>query len=149
MFQLAAVLLALLSGFPSSLEEQAKISIFVGPQMRDGFVDIDSGTLDSIKDIKDEIKKSDVLASVDKPEQAKIVLLVARRHITTGGGGVAVANMVVPFDRRSVETVIRVGDYEKTTVSESEAGGTWRNAAKQVAKDLAVWVEANRARLGK
>ena len=36
----------------------ARIAIYVGPQVRDGFVDADVGVLDSIKDIQDELKKS-------------------------------------------------------------------------------------------
>jgi hypothetical protein len=31
-----------------------RIPIFVGPNVRDGFVDVDQGVLDSIKDIQDE-----------------------------------------------------------------------------------------------
>ncbi len=148
---IAAVAICLTTIAPATVGTfaQARIGVFVGPQTRDGFVDVDSGTLDSIKDIQDEIGKSPAFTLVEKSEQAKIMLLVARRQITTGGGGMAVGSVTVPFDRRSIETVIRVGNYEKTTVSESEAGGLWRGAARQVVKDLKVWAEANRAQLGK
>ena len=43
-------------GKQSAPSPETKVSIFVGPQTRDGFVDIDRGVLDSIKDLKAELR---------------------------------------------------------------------------------------------
>lgn len=144
-----AACLATLASAPVQASSQSRIAVSVGPQTRGGFVDADSGTLDSIKDIQDELKKSDAFTLAARIGDAKIVLLVSSRRVITGGGGVAIGSVMVPLDRRSIETILKVGSYEKTTVSESAAGGTWRNAAKQVVKDLTVWADANRAQLVK
>jgi hypothetical protein len=39
-------------GSTIALAQQPKPSIFIGPQMRDGFLDVDSGVRDSIRDIQ-------------------------------------------------------------------------------------------------
>lgn len=41
--------------------KQLTVAVFVGPLTRDGFIDIDSGIADSIRDIQAEIRKSKVL----------------------------------------------------------------------------------------
>ena len=147
--RVVAVGLTLLSSVSIQASSQSKIAVSVGPQTRDGFVDVDSGTLDSIKDIQDELRKSQTFLLVEKPENAAIALFVARRRVTTGGGGMAVGSVMVPFDRRSIETILRVGTYEKATISESGDGGSWKGTARQVVKDLQVWADANRAKLVK
>lgn len=149
LLQVVAVGLTLLSPALIDASSQSRIAVSVGPQTRGGFVDVDSGTIDSIKDIQDELRKSDAFTLVAKSDDAKIVLLVAGRRVITGGGGVAVGSVIVPLNRRSIETVLKVGSYEKSTVSESDGGGTWRSAAKQVVKDLTVWADANRAQIAK
>jgi hypothetical protein len=50
----ALLVLCLMS---TTAHAQQKISIFVGPQTRDGFVDVDSGGMDSLKDIRSEFEK--------------------------------------------------------------------------------------------
>ena len=55
---LGTVLLGLLLAFPTAIAsaQNSKPAIFVGPQIRDGFVDIDAGVRDSINDIKQEFQ---------------------------------------------------------------------------------------------
>jgi hypothetical protein len=36
-----------------------KVAIYVGPSVRDGFVDVDSGVLDSIEDLRKELQGGD------------------------------------------------------------------------------------------
>ena len=59
-----------------------KISIFVGPQVRDGFVDIDRGVLDSINDLKAELGSDKRLQLGDDRDQARVVLEVLSRGAT-------------------------------------------------------------------
>ena len=40
---------------------------------------------------------------------------------------------VAPIDRRAIDTVLRVGTYEKPMTSEDETSGLWKGAAKRVA----------------
>jgi hypothetical protein len=50
---LIASLCALLVG-SAEAQDAERLTIFVGPQVRDGFVDMDAGIRDSIKDIQQE-----------------------------------------------------------------------------------------------
>src|SRR5438105_4454917 len=55
---------------------EAKIAVFVAPQTREGFVDVDQGILDSIKDIQNELRSSRVFTLAPTPERATIALIV-------------------------------------------------------------------------
>ena len=58
--------------------------------------------------------------------------------------------MLLPIDRHAIDTVLWFGSHEKLMTSEDNGHGTRRAAAKQVAKDGAAWIKANRgALLGK
>lgn len=148
-----------------------RVSIYVGPQTREGFVDMDSGVRDSIDDIQKELKRSDKFQVVSSAADARIVLVVVGRRIsgaagavgvTTPGvsvGGTTVAGVqspvittpgvttMVSIDRRAIDTILRVGTYEKTITSEGSEGGSWSGVAKAVVKDITAWVDANRAAL--
>jgi hypothetical protein len=134
-----------------------KVKIYVGPQTRNGFVDIDSGIQDSIKDVQDELRKSKSFTVVNNVDEAELVLLVVgRRSIEEGATGVSTGGSTIggvkqptvtkmtPKYHRAVDTILRVGKYEKPILSEED---TWRGAANQAVKDVTVWVEANRERL--
>lgn len=163
---------ALTSGGVDREGAQAAVPIFVGPQTRDGFIDVDSGIAESIKDIQNEVKKSRLFSIVGSAQEATIVLRIVGRRLageaysvginapgaTLGGGTVAGVKqpaysmpgttVSVPIFRYAIDTVLAVGAYEKPTTSIDE-GGSWKGAAKQVVKDLTVWVEANRGQLVK
>jgi hypothetical protein len=54
----------------------------------------------------------------------------------------------VPDVRHRLETLLRVGDYEKPMIADSDwVVGQWGRCAGAVVKDLSAWVEANRERL--
>lgn len=55
---------------------RTKLPVYVGPQTRDGFVDVDRGILDSIKDIKNALRGSRPFRVVERPEEATILLTV-------------------------------------------------------------------------
>src|SRR5262249_53884288 len=117
---------------------QQRVAVYVGPQVRDGFVDVDSGIVDSIKDIRDELAQSQQVSVATSPEQDAILLIVLGRGIVTNGsigfgnafGGTGTM-MVMPHSTPTLTTILRVGDYQKQFQSE---GGTWRYAARQVMK---------------
>lgn len=153
--------------------EPTRVSVYVGPQTRDGFVDVDSGVLDSINDIQNELKKSKQFAVVDRAENATVVLIVVGRRLSGSGGAVGVTipgasfgggtiagvtqptytmpgtTTMVPIDRHAIDTLLRVGTYEKAITSEEPNGAGWAYVARLVVKDVTAWVGANRAALVK
>ncbi len=126
------------------------LSVFIGPQIRDGFVDMDAGIRDSIRDIQQECQQAG-LAIAPTADKAELVLIVIGRGMPVKGdvgfasavGGVG-SGFVIPNNVPTITTSLRVGKYERTA---SREGGTWRNAAKNVAEDLTAWIEANRGAL--
>ena len=76
----------LAAGVQHSSEE--KIAIFVGPQTVDGFVDVDRGILDSIKDIKQEFEHFRQLIVVPTRTEATLVLEVTGRGLVGSSGAV-------------------------------------------------------------
>lgn len=131
-----------------------RIAIYVGPQVRDGFIDVDRSVLDSIKDIQVEIaKQRKLLTVVRTPDTADVVLVVVRRGFggPTGGVGVPVGRVTIysPVTARFVETTLRVGTYERTIIGEDRHAENWTKCAQQVVKNVMTWVETNRKRLRK
>ena len=125
-------------------------TVFVGPQVRDGFADIDAGIRDSIRDIR-RAAQSKGFRITPTQEEASLVLLVLGRGIVTNGslgfgsssvvGGTGSGfGFVVPNTTPTLATVLRVGEYERPMHSE---GGTWRAAANTVVDDLTAWWEVN------
>jgi len=131
----------------SALARDSRTTVFVGPLVRDGFVDVDRGVLDSIKDIKNELDgKKRVLVVADKV-QAQVTVDVLSRGATSSGGGGAVAmpigtmTFLIPIGTIGIATVLHAGSYEKPIVFQNCQG--WRNCARLVAKDIEVWIAAN------
>ena len=60
---------------PGSADDPA-VTIYVGPQTRDGFVDIDQGIVDSIRDIKNELRHSRLFRVVETADGSTITLTV-------------------------------------------------------------------------
>ena len=133
------------------------VSIYVGPNVRDGFVDIDEGVRDSIKDLQKELRENRQLLVLKDESAATLKLHVALRtkyatgdSVATGfgsaTGGVATGTGVsVAVEGYRVETILRVGEYERAFTGESDS--RWKGCAKAIAKDLAIWLKANRERL--
>jgi hypothetical protein len=151
----ALAVIALLAGTttPAATKPAAegKITVFVGPQTRDGFADVDSGILDSIKDIQDEFRRSGQFAIARTSEEAQIVLVVLGRRTPGDSGTMGIPagtlTLQVPIKRRAIDTIVCVGSYEKPITSESGDDDRWKAAAKRVVKDVAAWVSANRSSL--
>jgi len=124
-----------------------RIAIFVGPQTRDGFVDIDRGVLDSVKDLRNELEGDKRFRLVPKREQVRLVLEVLSRGATSTNGGGAVGvpigtmTFVLPVGTIGIATLLHVGTYEKPIVFQN--CGSWGHCAKLVAQDLDTWMDAN------
>jgi hypothetical protein len=80
------------------------VSIYVGPQARDGFVDKDKGVLDSIADIQRELRKTLGLRVVDDESSAAL-----RLHVISGGIGPAAGGSAIniPVGTTTVEPCFR------------------------------------------
>ena len=139
-----------LAGSVAIAQKPRPLNIYVGPQIREGFVDVDAGTLNSIKDLESEIYNFREFKLVDKTDDADLVLFVLGRGRVSSGGssGIAIGGIVSvsPDSKPTVRTLLKVGTYEKPLTGQS---GTWIGAAAEVVKDLRVWTKQNRDRLPK
>ena len=148
---LLCVLLLVAGSTSDSAQEAGRpgepIRVFVGPNVREGLIDVDQGILDSIADIKKELRTFKGIVLVKKSEEATVTLAVIGRRVSGNAGGVAIpagtATILAPIDRHAIETVLRFGSHEKSTISEDNGHGTWQAAAKQAAKDVVAWLNAN------
>ena len=132
-----------------ALAQTSQPSIYIGPQMRDGFVDIDSGIRDSIRDLQNAFRGGDTFRVALDGDDATLVLIVLGRGVVTNGSigfGTSTAgtgsSFVVPNDRPTLTTVLRVEEYERIMQSE---GRTWTAAAEKAIEDVEAWWDANRA----
>jgi hypothetical protein len=139
------------------------VTVFVGPMVRDGFVDADKGVSNSIKDIRNEmLLNRGAFTLVAEESAATLKLYVVWRGmgdgtatITQGYGtawsgsgqtsGYGVSTSVAVPTTYRLEALLRVGTHEKLFAGESE--WTRKRCAKSIVKDLAAWVAANRERL--
>lgn len=139
--------------------QDVKPTIFVGPQVRDGYFDMDAGIRDSIRDILQELRPDPSRRELpefrieDNRDAALLVVTVlARGIINSGSVGSSFSQngtgfgFVMPNNVPTLTTSIQVGKYERRMQSE---GPTWRTAAKAVIQDVAAWWEANRAEVAK
>lgn len=130
---------------------QPRIAIFVGPNTREGFVDVDQGVLDSIKDIQNELIHTKRFTLARTADAATLTLTVVGRGTTGNNGavGVPIGTMTVmmPVKRQAISTILRRGTYERPMTSADENSDAWRASAKQVARDVVAWVDANRSML--
>jgi hypothetical protein len=131
--------------------EPPRVSIFVGPQTRDGFIDTDAGLRDSIQDVQQAFRRADPFTLTATPALATLTLTIAARRIPAGDSasvGVPIGGTILflPIKRRAIYSILRVGTYELAITSEADHD-SWRSAARQVVKDVRAWVDANRAQL--
>ena len=149
-FSAAVVAFVVWSIAQPALAQTSKPTVYVGPQMRDGFADIDAGIRDSIRDIRQQVA-ADGFRVVPSEDQATLTLIVVARGIVTAGsvgfssasvaGGIGSGfGMVVPNTKPTLTAILRVGAYERKMQSEGE---TWTRAAKTAVEDLTAWWDAN------
>jgi hypothetical protein len=128
------------------------VTIYVGPLVRDGFVEVDKGVFDSIKDIRGELRwEKRALRVVDDADAADLKLYVVKRSVATGPktivgsmvGGVG-SVVSIPDKIKRLETLLRTSTYEREFVAER---GGWAKLARRIAEDVSVWLTANRERV--
>lgn len=158
---LLTLLAALLTPAPAGASRPEPVSIFVGPMVRDGFVDIDKGVSDSIRDLQRELRKNPSFVVVLDEAAAVIKLYVVARAKAQAGGSTEVSQasgtagpgsaqgtsttVTVPNAVNRLDTLLRVGSYERAFAGESDwVVSAWTRCASSVVKDLAVWLAANR-----
>jgi hypothetical protein len=131
------------------LRADQKTLIYVGPQLRDGYVDIDAGIVDSIKDIQDELRHSALFTLAPTPAKATIILVIVGRRTAGDNGSVGIpigtSAIFLPIHHRAIDSVLHAGTYEKAITSEDDHSEQWRAAARRVVKDVTAWLIANRA----
>lgn len=160
----AAVLAVALVAGGWITESHEPVTIYVGPVVRNGFVDADEGVLDSVKDIQSRLRKNRAFAVVASEARATLKLfVVSREDVEVGSGSVvttgtarATGNTVQGISTSTevrdvlhrLETLLQVGEYEKTIIADSDwVVGQWGRCAGAVVKDVTAWLEANRSRL--
>ena len=150
---------------PPASSAASPVSIYIGPFVRDGFVDADEGVSDSVKDIKKRLLKERQFRLVSDAESAALAVYVVLRGTSTvagEGSTVHYPGTVVRFPNgqviqtpgmsvevgtqlRHVGALLRVGEYERPFVVETD--WAWGRCADQIVKDLTGWLSVNRKRL--
>ena len=114
------------------------IVIFVGPQMRDGFRDIDRNIRDSIGDIRNQLRRTGIVTPVLREEEALISFEILGRGLSGTSGVVGVPSlggtyMSVPIKERSVVARLTVSTYERDFIAE---GDSWTESAEDIVEHL-------------
>jgi hypothetical protein len=151
---MSVVLLVVLLAGP----KPAPVTIYVGPQIRDGFVQTDQGVRDSARDLREALGKDKALRVVESEDGATLKLYVSGRRkspgqsITVGSVANGTGSVVgVPTEIFILEVTMRVGTYEQSFTTEKNQATdwhvTWKKCASEIAKDVSAWVGANRERI--
>jgi hypothetical protein len=151
MLQVAVVVTLMLAARPSP----PPVKIYLGPLVRDGFIDMDRGVRDSINDLRQSLpkeigKKRGHL--VDDESASDIRIYVVGRGTREGSGstttGTVIGNMGLAVSNadnvKRLEVRLRAGTYERAFVAEK---GAWLELAYRIAKDISAWLDANRDRI--
>ena len=146
------VVVATLAGASPAHAQSDRPAVFVGPLTRGAFVDMDAGIRDSIRDIKEQARTAGFKLATSERDATLILVVLGRGVVTAGSVGFSSATVnagtgsglgfVVPNEKPTLSTLLRVAAYERGMQSE---GGTWTAAAKAVVEDLGAWWDANAA----
>lgn len=140
-------LLTLVSVLPAPQGERAApVTVFVtSVGAANGFTDPSKDNADTVKDLQESIRDQHLLALVERPEDAAIVLTVIGREtaqMTAAFLGVGRDRMIrVKFTSGEVETELTASAQGGVLTS----GGSWGKAAKKIAKQVNEWVKKNPA----
>ncbi len=140
------------------LQPSEAVSVYVGPNVRGGFVDVDRGVQDSIEDLRQELRGNPLFHVVGDESAATLRLYIGtRKRFDTGdsvvsavsnpagSGSAAGVGVAAAIEGYRVEAILRVGEYERPFVGESKS--RWKGCAQSIAADLGVWLKANVSRL--
>ena len=134
---------------PNSDGATESITLFVGPQIRDGFIDIDQKIRDSMNDIRRAIGSTQKFHLVFNKDEALLGLEVLGRGSSGVSGVVGVPSLggttlSLPIEDQYVTALLKVGSYERLFIGE---GDNWSDSADDIVKDLLIWLEVNGGRL--
>ena len=134
---------------PTAVSQKKELTIYIGPQTTDGFIDTDSDIVDSIKDIKSVFRKRiKHVRIVDAPEKALLRLYVIGRGKGGSEGMVSIPigamSIFANIDTLHLDTLLRVGDYEKQIIGVNDQ---WKDCAGQVVNKLKTWLAENNAKV--
>lgn len=143
----AVALVAALLGAPQA-PDPALVYVYVGPAKRDGFVDADKDTADSIADIRKQLRgRTGVFLTADESGSDVVIHLtfrgtVAKRDPITLVGGSTITPTI--FSSKVVMAMLEAGDYRKEF---GDADDQWGDCAKEIGKQAHAWIIGNRAML--
>jgi len=150
------VLLAALSSIAAK-----PVTVYIGPATKDGFVSTENKVMDSVQEIREaftkELRKSPGFVLVGMEEKADVKVYVQRStsfSTSTGyvGGVTTIGSTTFGYVSKPViswntlDAEIQVGVHAQHVYA-SDAG--WKNLAKRLSKDIAVWLIANREPIAK
>jgi len=124
-------------------------TVFFGPQVRDGFLEMDAGVRDSIQDLQEKARELGFQVVPLEADAVLVLIVLGRGPVTIGTDGASFTSggigfgYVEPAQRNTLSTLLRVKDYEK--LAQTSRGGTWRGNAEAVIEDLDAWWESNAA----
>jgi hypothetical protein len=136
-----------LRSFIETNAESGAVGVYVGPQSRVRFGDVDKDVLDSIKDILEELRGRKRLRIVTTRQDAQIILEVLSGRTESDRGSAAVAapierpGTLIPIGTIGMATIMRVGAYEKRIVFQNCRSR--RHCARRVAKYVETWAAVN------
>ena len=136
----------------------AQVPVRIGVNERDGFVDADRDSEASMQVLRSQAQKLKSVRLVDDRKNAKMLILVAGRHVERIDTGYAEQNIggttqISKTARRvfHVRAIVKVDNYSKEFLGRAESGiikgPNWNDAAADLLKSVEVWIQANRERL--
>jgi len=134
-----AVLISVALGpneFSAQDATERNLKVFIGPQVRDGFKDIDRDIRDLVNDIRGALMSSGRFLPVATKEESLLSLEVLGRDVTRTYGP--------SWKERAVAVRLSVGAYEFHLIGEADS---WSESAGEVVEHLEVWIDSNRQRL--
>ncbi len=145
-------LLVMSTGAAAQSGKAAPVTISVAVESRQGFVDADNGVLDSIKDLQGALRRKTSLRVVSESASSQLRLWILERgsagtrNLGTVATPIGNQRWYLPLNDEllQVTTMLEVGSYRKPFVCVNDS---WRDCAKDLAKDIDAWVVANRAQL--
>ncbi len=126
--------------------QEIKPRIFIGPQLRDGFIETSAGVRDSVADLQNAFRHAGfILADRDHAELSLFVIARTASEgtpVTIGQRvGTATVYTPIPILTPTLRTLLTVGTYES---QRQNIGSSWKRAAKATVRDVEVWLQENR-----
>jgi hypothetical protein len=151
------------------------VPIWVGPQIKQEFADVDQGVLDSIEDLKRALTRELKLRKTGSPyvlstaeQAAKVrIYVLARGFGEPSGVGITThvpgqvlkfpatgqtvempgTSIHTPIRKRYLTALLRANTYERPMTAEDVQYDTWKRVADLLARDVRAWLAANQEQL--